>query len=136
MRIIIPRIPPQTTTADLRRFAAEVLANRRAFPFSQPPEIEKCGIITITDTRGVLEHHGLLSIQPEKAGEWFLSHIRGQRLHQKLIAARRFVDREGALDGVDPGEERRRSNLKIEIRREERVEMKGLKQFAQEHGSR
>ena len=135
MRIIIPRLPALTTTGDLRNFATNLLAKKRRLPFTSPPEIAKCGIIAIVDQQGVPEYHGLLSIEPEKAGEWFISNIKGHRLREKLVLARPFVERSKNGRKPRPEQERRRPNLTVKVRQERKIKLEGLPQFAQEHGN-
>ena len=136
MRIIIPRLPALTTTGDLRRFVTELLAKKRRLPFTSPPELEKCGIIAIVDQQGIPEYHGLLSIEPDKAGQWFISNIKGQRLREKLVMARPFVERTKSGQKPRPEQERRRPNLTVKVRQERKIKLEGLPQFAQEYGSR
>ena len=136
MRIIIPRLPALTSTGDLRRFTNKLLSEKRRLPFTHPPEIEKCGIIAIVDQQGVPEYHGLISIEPEKAGYWFISNIKGRRLREKLVMARPFIERGKNGRKFRPEQDRRRPNLTVKVRQERKIRLEGLPQFAQEYGNR
>lgn len=113
MKIFIPRLPEATTRMELRRFAEAELELRLSLPFTQKARIITCDILRIADDQGIVEYHGLLTVMPDRAGEWLVSHLMGARFNGKLIVAREYVDRRRSAAGFEPEYDRRRSGLRI-----------------------
>lgn len=113
MKIFIPRVPETTTKMELRRLAEEQLGQKINLPFAQKPRITSCDILRITDRDGITEHHGLLTVSPQRAGEWLVAHMMGTRLNGKIIIAREYVERRGSGVGIDPEYDRRRPGLRV-----------------------
>lgn len=113
MRIFIPRVPGATTKMELRRFAEELLGQKLILPFTQKPRITSCEILRIADRDGIVEHHGLLTITPDRAGEWLTEQLMGSHLNGKIIVARKYVERQGRPVSIDPEYDRRRGGLHV-----------------------
>lgn len=133
MRIFIPRVPKPTTKSELRSLVAEVLSKKLQLPFTQEPCVTACEIISIKDSLGIIEYYGFLTIEPEKAAKWLLTHFKGQRIHNKLILVREYKSRKGNKTAFAPEDERRRSNLEIEKQGLPDVEIHALDQYSRQH---
>ena len=112
MQVLIPRIPPQTTRADLKHFIEDEIKSWVHLPFTDEPKMFSYDILEITDQDGVCDHHGLVTVMPDSAGEKVIDHLSGKRIHGKQIFPREYFERE-AKDAMEQDEERRRSNLTI-----------------------
>ena len=113
MKIFIPRVPETTTKMELRRFAEEHLKKRLYLPFMQKPRIAACEILRITDNEGAVEHHGLLTVSPDRAAQWLIAHLMGSRLNGKIIVARQYHERTRRPATIDPEYDRRRQGLHV-----------------------
>ncbi len=132
MKIFIPRVPNTVSKNDLRKFTAELLKRRFRIPFTAQPGIASCEILQIKDVQlGITEHHGLISIQPDSAGQWFIQHMKNQRLHQKLIFGREYFSRADRGQTKFSEGDRRRKHLTIEKVSPINVQVEGMDQFAQ-----
>ncbi|MCP3669931.1 MAG: hypothetical protein GY814_05770 [Gammaproteobacteria bacterium] len=101
-------------------------------PFTAQPGILSCEILQIKDVQlGITEHHGLVSIQPSSAGQWFIQHLRSQRLHNKLMLGREYFARTGGVKAQFSEGDRRRKHLQIEKVGQINVQAKGMEQFVQ-----
>lgn len=113
MKIFIPGVPESTTGGELKQLVSGVLEKRFHFPFTQRPSIQSCDVLQFRDGDGSTEYHGLVSISPDEAGNWFLGHFKGLRLHGRTLSARQFMDRGYRNRRIRPEDDRRRPNLKI-----------------------
>jgi hypothetical protein len=134
MKIFIPRVPNTVSVNDLRRFASGVLKKRFHIPFTSQPGITSCDILQIKDMQlGITEHHGLISIWPDAAGQWFIQHLKNQRLHHKLLFGREYYSRSDRSTMVPAEDERRRRHLEIEKLDATNINVEGMDQFVQTH---
>jgi hypothetical protein len=114
MKIFIPRVPKTVSPDELRAFSLNVLENRFHIPFTTHPSILSCDVLRIKDAQlGLTEHHGLISIRPDSAGQWFISNIKNNRLNSKLLFARQYHTRRSDRGDSIPGNDRRRKHLEI-----------------------
>ena len=133
MKLFIPRIPKTTTKTELRKLVANQLAKKIQLPFTEKPSINSCEILCIGDAQGVVEHHGLLSISPESAGRWLIKNFKNQRLHNKQLFVREFVERSNTGKHFDKMDDRRRPNLNIEKLEQPTVNLQAMADFARTH---
>jgi len=112
MKIFVPHVPSATTSRELKRLIDEVLKKRFHVPFTQWPSIGSCEVLQFQDGNGVVEYHGLVSIFPDEAGGWFITHFKQQRLHDQLLSAREFMDRRRS-EKMSPQHDKRRKHLQI-----------------------
>ncbi|MGV6825802.1 MAG: hypothetical protein ACWA5Q_02385 [bacterium] len=111
----------------------DILAQRLNLPFQKKAEIQSCDILVITDRNGVTEHHGLVSISPDKSAEWFIKKVRGQKLHGKLLVAREYHVRTNEDANMRPEDDNRRDDIEVTKLSSERISVVGLDSFKQEH---
>lgn len=134
MKIFIPRVPNTVNINDLMNFSTGLLNRKLHLPFTRMPDIMSCDILLIKDMQlGITEHHGLISIWPDPAGQWFIQHIKNQRLHHKLLYGREYFSRIGRSKTPPPENDRRRRYLEIGKMDAERIHIEGMDQFAQTH---
>jgi len=134
MKIFIPRVPNTVSANELRKFTSGLLKTRFHIPFTTQPGITSCDILQIKDMQlGITEHHGLISIWPDSAGQWFIQHLKNQRLHHKLLFGREYVSRIDRSESVPPEDERRRKHLEIEKLDTINIHVEGMDQFVQTH---
>jgi hypothetical protein len=114
MKIFIPRVPKTVSPDELRAFSLNILENRFHIPFTAHPSILSCDVLRIKDAQlGLTEHHGLISIRPDSAGQWFISNIKNNRLNSKLLFARQYHTRRSDRGDSIPENDRRRKHLEI-----------------------
>lgn len=113
MKIFIPRVPKNTTNSELEALVAQVLEKKFRLPFTERPGIDSCHVLEFKDADGFAEYHGLVSVFPDEAGIWLLNHFQEQRLGDRPVYVRQFMDRRHLSRGIRPEDERRRNNLKI-----------------------
>ena len=113
MKIIVPRLPDAATKKELRMHIADVLDKRFHIPFTENPRVVACDILSMRDSQGVVEHHGVVTVMPDSAGDWLLGHFKGQHLKGKLIFARQYFARESSARVFSPEDDRRREGLEI-----------------------
>ncbi len=131
MKIFIPRVPNTVTPNDLRSFSVNILEKKFRMPFTSHPDIMSCDILRIKDVQlGLIEHHGLISIRPNSAGQWFIRNLKNYRLHNKLIFAREYYSRRENSQIAAPGHDRRRKHLEIGKVNVRNIYVEGLQQFA------
>lgn len=131
MKIIIPRVPNTVTPDDLMAFSAGVLESKLHLPFTDLPNILACDVLRIKDVHlGLTEHHGLISIRPDSAGQWFIRNIKNHRLHNKLILARKYYSRSNNRAVSSPEDDRRRKHLEIGKIEVKKIYAQGLEQFS------
>ncbi|WP_029132008.1 hypothetical protein [Sedimenticola selenatireducens] len=134
MKIFSPRVPSATTNRELRRLIGEVLKKRFHVPFTQWPSIGSCDVLQFQDGNGVVEYHGLVSIFPDEAGSWFITHFKQQRLHDQLLSAREFMDRKRNPERIGSESDRRRPNLQITRVLSSSPTLRDIDHFLRRHG--
>ena len=90
MIVIIPRITDSTTRNDLKSFARLVLNKWFRLPFSAKPQIVQCRILSITDTNGVTQRHGLVNVTPDDAARRIIQKLNGAYLKGKRVGVKRY----------------------------------------------
>ncbi|WP_260291926.1 hypothetical protein [Sedimenticola hydrogenitrophicus] len=135
MKIFIPRVPPVTTNRELRRLVEQLLEKKFHLPFTPRSAIGSCDVLRFRDGKGVVEYHGLVSVEPDAAGGWLLAHFKQQYLHGKLLFARKFMDRKRRIKGLRPEHELRRDDLEITKVALVRPDVDAQDQFRREYGT-
>jgi hypothetical protein len=131
MKIFIPRVPSTVTPNDLKAFSINILEGKFHLPFTDHPDIISCDVLRIKDVQlGLSEHHGLLSIRPDSAGQWFIRNIKNHRLHNKMIYAREYYSRRDNRGISSPDNDRRRKHLEIGKMDARKIYSQGLDQFS------
>ncbi|MDF1530293.1 MAG: hypothetical protein P1R74_14330 [Sedimenticola sp.] len=113
MKIFIPRVPATTTKSELEGLVAGLLDKRFHFPFTKRPQINNCDVLQFRDGEGIVEYHGLVSVTPDDAGSWLISHFKGQQLHNKSVFARQFMQRNRQQSRPAAEADRRRHHIQI-----------------------
>lgn len=127
MKIFIPRVPKTVTPDDLRAFSENILDERFHIPFTKHPNILSCDILRIRDAKlGLVEHHGLLSIRPETAGQWFINNITNRKLKSKPLYARQYHYRIDNRLNSSLEDDRRRKHLEIGKMNLRNIQFEGL----------
>lgn len=135
MKIFIPRVPKTTTTNELEGLVAGLLDKRFHFPFTKRPKINKCDVLQFRDGEGIVEYHGLVSVTPDDAGSWLISHFKNQYLHNKLVFARQFMQRNRQKGRSSEASERRRQDIQITKVVNPHPQVMAIDSFRREHGS-
>lgn len=99
MNIIIPRITESTTRKDLRNFVNQVLEKWFRLPFSVQPQIVRCRILSITNSMGVIQRHGLINVTPDDAALKIIRKLNGAYLNEKRVGVKQYYP--GAEDSPD-----------------------------------
>lgn len=133
MKIIVPRIPKQTTKNELRKVATAVLQKKFRLPFTPRSEITACEILRITDSKGLTDYHGLLTLSSDAAGAWLIKRLKSESLHKKRLLAREFLDRDEVRDSFPDQHNRRRNNLDVNKVQEQKIMVEALDQFKKEY---
>ena len=133
MNIIVLRLPSAATKKELKKLIADLLSERLHIPFTPRPEISLCEILCFKDANDVVEYHGLITVHPDKAGEWLLNHFKGQHIHNKLVFAKEYVTRSPEGLDIAPMDDRRRKQTKVKKMEEPQVHTKALETFFHEH---
>lgn len=134
MKIFIPGVPKTTTTRELEGLVAGLLDKKFHFPFTERPTIETCDVLQFRDGEGVVEYHGLVSVMPENAGSWLVSHFKGQLLHNKQLFARQFMQRNPSRVRADRDIDRRCSGIQITKVITSNPKVTAIDQFRRDHG--
>jgi len=90
MKILIPRINDATTRKDLREFANRVLQKWFRWPFSDNPMITQCEIISVSNSMGVVQRHGLLEVTPDDAAVRIIRRLNGASLRGKRVGVKPY----------------------------------------------
>ena len=90
MKILIPRITDVTTRKDLREFANRVLEKWLRMPFSDHPMIVSCRILSVSDSVGMIQRHGLIEVTPDDAAVRVIRKLNGAVLRGKRVGVKRF----------------------------------------------
>lgn len=133
MQVIIPRVPNTATKNEVRDLIESVLAKKLRIPFTATPEVARCRILSIEASNGERDHHGLVTIQPDTAAKWLISHFKGASLRKKRVFAREYVVRNSDSRAFDASSDRRRVDLQIKTVEGPKVQVEGMKQFVAEH---
>ena len=119
-------LPQDLTKKELKGFVQAVVKATADRPRLLKAAVGNCSILRITDpSNGACELHGLVEVHPATAGMRAIDSLNGQTLrgaklevrryhHRSLLRDRRRVQN-GAADAEQRRQERRRSNLKIEL---------------------
>jgi len=90
MNIIVPRITDKTNRKDLRSFVNRVLEKWFRLPFSAHPKIVRCRILSVTDSAGVTQRHGIINVTPDDAALRIIQKLNGQHLNEKQVGVKRY----------------------------------------------
>ena len=90
MNVLIPRITDATTRKDLSSFANRVLDKWFRLPFSAQPRIVSCRILSITNSMGVTQRHGLIDVTPDDAALKVIRKLNGQFLNGKRVGVKQY----------------------------------------------
>jgi len=90
MKILIPRVTDITTRKDLREFANRVLQKWIRWPFTEHAIIRHCEIISIPNSMGVVQRHGLLDVTPDDAAFRIIRRLNGAFLRGKRVGVKQY----------------------------------------------
>jgi len=91
MLIFIRNIPELTLTKDLVEFVTPAL--KGVLPLSSG-KVVKAEILVLLDKHTkLMEYHGLVSVDSEKAGRKAIKKLNGARLNGKMVIVREYVTR-------------------------------------------
>lgn len=90
MKLLVPRITDATTRKDLREFANRVIESWFRLPFSERPRIVSCRILSISDSIGIEQRHGLLDVTPDDAAIKIIQKLNGALLRGKRVGVKRY----------------------------------------------
>ena len=90
MQLIVPRITDATRQKDLKEFVNRVLEKWFRMPFSAPPRIVSCRIMSVSDSMGVTERHGLVDITPDDAALRVVKKLNGAYLKTKRVGIKKY----------------------------------------------
>jgi len=136
MDIFLSRLSDLTTQSQLESTALSILARKFHLPFTDSPVLSSCKIMEIRDEHGGVECHGLLRIQPDSAGSWFLTHCNGKKIHKKSLRAHQYVIRDSSWKPSYPPEADHRREL-LQVRYIKNLQptlvTEGIDSFRKEH---
>jgi hypothetical protein len=92
MKLLVPRITDATTRKDLREFANRVVGSWFRWPFSERPKIVSCRILSIPDSIGIEQRHGLLDVTPDDVAIKIIRKLNGAFLRGKRVGVKRYDD--------------------------------------------
>jgi len=99
MNIIIPRITGKINRKYLRNFVNRVLERWFRLPFSAHPQIVKCRILSVIDSVGVIQRHGIINVTPDDAAMRIIQKLNGKYLNEKRVGVKRYdLSDEKSLD--------------------------------------
>jgi len=90
MNIIIQRITDSTTRKDLKGFANRILERWFRLPFSSHPQIVSCRILSVTNSMGVIQRHGLINVTPNDAALNIIRKLNGAYLKDKRVCVKQY----------------------------------------------
>jgi len=90
MQLIVPRITDATRRKDLKEFVNQVLEKWFRMPFSASPRIVSCRILSISDSMGAIERHGLVDITPDDAALRVIKKLNGAYLKAKRVGVKKY----------------------------------------------
>jgi hypothetical protein len=122
--LFLRKVPEGVTRKELKGFIQTTVKEFDNRTFCLKTAVCNCSILCITDTEdGSREYHGLVEVQPAKAGMCAIEALNGKMLKGQPMEVRRYRHRSPLRDhrdsligyalGKDP--ERRRQNLKIDL---------------------
>ncbi|MGD2081489.1 MAG: hypothetical protein PVF91_00890 [Chromatiales bacterium] len=149
MWIFVGGLPGASTRAELKQFVLQSAGGRFRLPFlSKRPVVHKVDILEVSDREtGRSELHGLLRVEPEKAGQDLIKRLRMRRFKGVRLDVHRYVRRSwtrdrralnghvGAMVDIDSdrrSSDRRRYRLLVGRRSAPRVAP--MEQFRRQHG--
>lgn len=91
MKLLVPRVAQATTRKDLREFANSVLQTWFRLPFFERPRILSCRILSVSDSMGVTQRHGLLDVTPDDAALRVIRKLNGALLCGKRVGVRHYT---------------------------------------------
>lgn len=133
MKIIIPRVPKETTCQDLARFVNEGMKTSISLPFVQQISVVSSEVIIIRDEQGLTEYHGMMNIMPDSAARKAVKKLNGLQINGKTVGVREYKERKQTSFQYDPTEERRRFNVTVE--KAECPSIEGLSRFARDYST-
>ena len=89
MNIIIPGITEKTNRKELTSFINRVLEKWFRLPFYAHPKIVRCRIISVDDSTGVTQHHGIINVTPDDAALRIIRKLNGKYLNGKRVGVKR-----------------------------------------------
>jgi hypothetical protein len=90
MKLLIPRITDSITRRDIRDFINRVLEKWFRLPFSAPPKIVSCGILSDTNNMGVIQRSGLINVTPDDAALRIIQKLNGEYLKGKRVGVKQY----------------------------------------------
>ena len=90
MQLIIPRINDATRRKDLNEFVNRVLNRWFRMPFSARPQVVSCRILSVSDSMGVIERHGLVDVTPDDAALRVIKKLNGAYLKNKRVGVKEY----------------------------------------------
>lgn len=90
MQLIIPRITDATRRKDLKEFVNRALEKWFRLPFSAPPRLVSCRILSISDSMGATERHGLVDVTPDDAALRVVKKVDGTYLKTKQVGVKKY----------------------------------------------
>jgi hypothetical protein len=90
MNLLIQRITDSTKRKDLREFANRVLKKIFRLPFSAPPQIVSCRILSTYNSMGVTQRHGLINVTPDDAALRVIRKLNGAYLKEKRVSVTQY----------------------------------------------
>lgn len=91
MIIFIRNIPATSKLSELELFVGSVLKRTLFVPSGR---VVKSEILALKDTKTqLIEYHGLVHIEPDKAARRAIKQLNGKRFHNRPVMVREYVDR-------------------------------------------
>jgi hypothetical protein len=90
MQLIVSRIADATRRKHLNEFVNRVLKKWFRMPFSTRPRVVSCRILSISDSMGVSERHGLVEVTPDDAALWVIKKLNGAYLKTKRVGVKKY----------------------------------------------
>lgn len=90
MQLIVPRVTDATRRKDLKEFVNRVLEKWFRMPFSASPQIVSCRILSVSDSMGVTERHGLIDVTPDDAALRVIKKLNGAYLTTKRVGVKKY----------------------------------------------
>lgn len=90
MQLLVPRITDATRPKDLKEFVNRVLEKWFRMPFSARPRIVSCRILSVSDSMGVIERHGLIDVTPDDAALRVIHKLNGAYLMSKRVGVKKY----------------------------------------------
>ena len=129
MKLFIPRIPNDSVRSQLRHFIESGVNTKSWNPFftKQKYKVISYEIVTMTEPNGTKENHAFIEIVPNKVAQEVIRRLYRKIFNGKRVIVRQYIERKSHKD-LDPQDDRRRPNLKVE--KERYVEIEGLEHFS------